>query len=57
MSRIRPERCDRCTYWEVLVDEDGTVLGLCRCNPPSYEGWPMSRPEDWCGRFQALPDV
>ena len=45
--------CAKCRYWEQVHDEDTIRLGTCRRLPPSYEGWPMTRPEDWCGEFAA----
>lgn len=45
--------CRACRYWQEMRDEDGTLLGLCRRAPPAYEGWPVTRPEDWCGEFAA----
>jgi len=44
--------CSRCRHWQGLSDEDGTLLGICRCLPPAYEGWPRTLPRDWCGQFR-----
>jgi hypothetical protein len=56
MSLMDRQRCDGCRYWEAVRDEDGTLLGMCRRNPPAYEGWPMTMPDDWCGRFRPAAD-
>lgn len=46
--------CSRCRYWQQVGEEDGERLGVCRRLPPSYEGWPMTRAEDWCGEFAGI---
>jgi hypothetical protein len=51
MSEAGETACALCRYWQPASDEDGTRLGLCRRGPPSYEGWPMTSPVDWCGEF------
>lgn len=40
-------------FWERADDPvDGTELGLCRRLPPTYGGWPMTGPDDWCGEWR-----
>lgn len=51
-----PEKrtCSDCSYWQQQPDpEDGTEMGICRRFPPSYEGWAMTMPLDWCGEWNA----
>lgn len=43
--------------YRIMADEDGHVLGLCRRNPPSYDGWPMTSGTDWCGEFRLARKV
>jgi hypothetical protein len=43
--------CSQCRWWQEVQDEDGTRLGLCRRQPPAYEGWPVTQPQDWCGEY------
>lgn len=49
--------CSVCSYWQKQPDpEDGTEMGICRRFPPSYDGWPMTMPVDWCGEWNATVD-
>lgn len=47
--------CADCQFWEPTAVEDGHALGLCRRNPPAYEGWPMTGENDWCAEFCLQP--
>ena len=50
---IRKPACQSCRYWDRADDPvDGTMLGLCRRYPPTYDGWAMTAIEDWCGEWQ-----
>lgn len=51
-ATVPSPHCADCHFWDVVPDEDGHVLGLCRRNPPTYDGWPMTSGEDWCGEFR-----
>lgn len=45
--------CMHCRYWKLAEDPDAEAIGVCRRFPPSYDGWPMSRADDWCGEYSA----
>lgn len=62
------ERCWDCRFWDgpanfrASADFDAKAFGECREGPPQpYEDvfgklqreWPVTRPSDWCGKFQA----
>ncbi|MCB2076427.1 MAG: hypothetical protein KDE55_01885 [Novosphingobium sp.] len=52
MTTRNTQTCNHCRHWQALVDiVDGTEIGLCRCLPPPYEGWPRTYPDDWCGEY------
>ncbi len=51
VATVPSPRCSDCHFWEAVPDEDGKELGQCRRYPPSYEGWSITRGEDWCGEF------
>lgn len=46
--------CRKCKFWVLVDNQDGEQLGQCRRFPPAYEGWAMTRQDDWCGEWQAL---
>lgn len=47
------KHCDECRHWKPVDDGDGNDIGQCRRFPPTYDGWPMTTGEDWCGEWQA----
>lgn len=63
----RPERCERCEMWNPAVDgiRKG-VMGECRRDPPRLDFtrkdsgnrgvFPLTRSDDWCGRFTTEPE-
>ena len=46
--------CQSCRYWRDIHDEDGEPLGECHRFPPHYDGWAMTRAEEWCGEHAKL---
>jgi hypothetical protein len=53
-ATVPSPRCADCHFWDVVSDEGGHVIGLCRRFPPSYKGWPMTEGSAWCGEFSLL---
>lgn len=51
MPNIAPT-CAACCFWIFSEFITGQQLGICRRNPPAYEGWPMTEAQDWCGEFK-----
>lgn len=53
MPQTMTPRCEECHFWQHEPDPvDGHELGICRRFPPSYDGWAMTGPTDWCGEFR-----
>jgi len=48
------KHCDRCRHWKPVHDEEVYDMGQCRRFPPTYDGWPMTIGDDWCGEWQAI---
>ena len=58
-------RCDGCKW--MSKRDSGKDFGECKRHPPVRAGmvnaytydhlgvWPLVRPDDWCGEFQAKP--
>jgi hypothetical protein len=58
MNAANPSACQTCRFWERAPDPvDGTELGMCRRFPPTYDGWPMTGPDDWCGEYDQNESV
>ena len=55
------EACNKCAYFKHQDRQvtAGSDLGACRVNPPSAVAedklafWPVVKPMDWCGSFEA----
>ena len=58
------EQCSTCKYHKFsqrtmkhIRFDDGMIsmpvqTSECRIGPPSENGWPEVRPEDWCGEWE-----
>ena len=58
-------RCETCRFWRRVKHPE--PMGTCRTRPPvalaagnpnapSGWGWPVTKAEDWCGKYQARED-
>lgn len=45
--------CATCRHWAAAAMIDAEDMGLCRHNPPHYEGWSITLDRDWCGEWSA----
>jgi hypothetical protein len=43
--------CKTCRFWK-QVDVSVQYISHCRAHPPTTEGWPESRFDDWCGEHE-----
>jgi hypothetical protein len=41
--------CKRCMFY---VPRPGDLVGRCRRHAPTMQGWPVMRPENWCGDYK-----
>lgn len=57
---MKAEVCKTCKFWREVSEQPAT--GLCVCESPRIisvtsegvqSGWPMSREDGWCGKFEA----
>ena len=64
MSKDRP-RCETCHWWDggyanAAAAARDDRLGRCRAGTPKpgpvgLGGWPITKPDDWCGQHSELP--
>jgi hypothetical protein len=48
--------CSDCAWWHFLARERSARAagyGECRLSSPGRDGWPVSKPGEWCGDFYA----
>lgn len=54
---MRERVCVNCKWWKrkgngTLREEDSNYIGLCQINPPSIDGFPVSKHSDKCKEFE-----
>ena len=48
-SLLRPERCERCSFWHIGSYINYKATYQCRRYPPP---WPTTVLDDWCGEWK-----
>ena len=49
------KKCRTCKYWVGKPDATTNSFGDCRRyapRPGDKDGWPRTKPGDWCGEFE-----
>lgn len=44
--------CRLCKYCMFYVARPGGLVGRCRCHAPTMRGWPVMKPDSWCGDYK-----
>lgn len=51
-------RCGDCVFWTQEYEDGRGRMGKCHVHPPRYDPqqgsvFPLTAPNDWCGRFRS----
>lgn len=45
-------KCELCKYCKFYIAKPGGLVGKCRRHPPTMRGWPVMKPDSWCGDYK-----